>query len=345
MHEPNTRGAHEHREQARQRFLEKSGHAGATLVGLAQDASFRRYFRLCGSKRPLLLMDAPAPFEDTRPYILIDEHLRSLDLLAPEIVARDVDEGFLLLEDFGNDTFTHLLAQGRDACPLYELAVNVLVRLNDSPRAKDVAAPAYDTHRLLEETALLPDWYYPLVRDEAVNLEARDAYLRIWRRALDDMPPPHTTLVLRDFHVDNLMLVQRHGAGLCGLLDFQDAVIGPSAYDLASLLQDARRDIAPEFESRFIEYFLERTPSMERSGFLAWYALLAAQRHAKVLGIFSRLCLRDGKCHYLKHLPRVARLLEDGLSRTQLAPLADWLNQWLPGRHDYLTRHFPENPA
>lgn len=324
-----------HRARLREQFIARSGYTGAEVAALAQDASFRRYYRISNAAGTLLLMDAPPPVEDTRPFVMVDEHLRAIGLVAPRIVARDVEAGFLLLEDFGDGTFTRLLAAGHPARPLYELAVDVLAAINAHPEAARIEVPHYDIDTLLQEASLLPDWHFPLIHGRPIAPVERDDYLNIWRRAFAAMPPPAITLVLRDFHVDNLMLVRRDHRSCCGLLDFQDALIGPAAYDLASLLQDARRDIAADFEASLIEYFFERVPLLERDGFLAWYDLLAAQRHAKVLGIFSRLCLRDGKCTYLEHLPRVIRLLERNLAIPALAPLADWMNRWFPKRLDY----------
>ncbi len=331
--DPDTSGTG--RDAARRRFLADAGLSSAEVVALAPDASFRRYFRVRGAGEPALLMDAPPPGEDVAPFVRVDEHLRELGLAAPRILGRDEKAGLLLLEDFGDDTFTRLLAAGHDAAPLYRMALDALVALQCHPRAAAIEVPAYNLDVLLDETALLPDWHYRLIHGRSIDSAARAKYLDAWRGAFRTLPPPALTLVLRDFHVDNLMLVSRGGAPTCGLLDFQDALIGPVAYDVASLLQDARRDIPADFETEFVEYYLERMPLMHRENFLAWYDMLAAQRHAKVVGIFSRLCLRDGKCAYLRHLPRVIRLLERGLRIPALAPLKGWLDRHLPARLDY----------
>ena len=333
---PNARpSSSENRDTDRRRFLEHAGFAEAEVVALAPDASFRRYFRVLARDAERLLMDAPPPRENVKPFIRVAEHLRELGLSAPRIFERDESAGFLLLEDFGDDTFTRLLGAGRDEHALYRLAIDTLITLQRHPRAADVDVPPYDLDTLLDEAMLLADWHVRLVRGQVADDDTRDAWRDAWRDVLCALPPPALSLVLRDYHVDNLMLVRRGTDEACGLLDFQDALIGPAAYDLASLLQDARRDIDAGFESEFLEYFLASQPLLDRGNFLAWYTALAAQRHAKVVGIFSRLCLRDGKCGYLRHLPRVIRLLERSLATPSLEPVAHWLNRHLPERLDY----------
>jgi len=185
--------------------------------------------------------------------------------------------------------------------------------------------PPYDTERLLAEAALLVDWYRPL----AAGL--RDEYLALWRELLPDTGVSPPTLVLRDYHVDNLMLLpDRPGVQGCGLLDFQDAVIGPPSYDLVSLLEDARRDVSASLRRAMTERYLAAFPELDRSDFLRATAILAAQRNCKILGIFTRLWKRDGKPQYLAHIPRVWRLLEEDLRHPALARVGCWLDRCLP---------------
>lgn len=323
------------RVSARREFISRQGLGNVRLVPLAPDASFRCYFRIADNDRTYMLMDAPPPNEDVRPFMTVDKHLRSLGLIAPKIIDSDVDNGFLLLEDFGDNTFTRLLDNNENADRLYTLAVDTLIVLHSQGNASLIDRPNYDTKALLTEALLLPDWHYPLVFGKTIDTTERDAYMEIWRNIIDTMPPPEMTLVLRDFHVDNLMLIDHDGKQECALLDFQDAMIGPIAYDLASLLEDARRDMEPEFRQRYINYYLKGMPKLEKDNFTNWYSLLAAQRHAKVIGIFSRLYLRDGKRRYLKHLPRVFRLLESHFDHPALAKLTNWMNRVFPDRHKF----------
>jgi aminoglycoside/choline kinase family phosphotransferase len=325
-------------------FLAARGWAGVDPVRLAGDASFRSYYRLTDGGRRAVLMDAPPPLEDVRPYVEVAKLLCRLGLSAPEIHAEDPEHGFLLIEDFGDDTYTRLLADGADETALYGLAIDTLVALQRAVAATGVPTlPAYDEERLLAEAALLTDWYAPAVLGAKLPDTVREDYLARWRAVVPDAALPGPTLVLRDYHVDNLMLLPgRPGVRGCGLLDFQDAVTGPASYDLMSLLEDARRDVPPELREAMIERYLAAFPGLDRAAFLRSAAILAAQRNCKILGIFTRLWRRDGKPAYLPHIPRVWRLLEDDLRREpELRPVAEWLDRYLPAA----LRHVPRVDA
>ena len=314
------------RRQAIVEFLDATGWSGNQVVPLAGDASFRRYYRLGCNGRSAVLMDAPPPEEDCGPYIAVATLLRGLGLSAPAVLAEDREQGFLLLEDFGDDTYTRLLARGADEPSLYALAIDTLVALQQTVTLRGAPElPPYDIERLLGEAALLVDWYRPL------NGELRDEYLALWRTALPDAVVSPPTLVLRDYHVDNLMLLpDRSGIKGCGLLDFQDAVTGQPSYDLVSLLEDARRDVPVPLRQAMTERYLAAFPALDRSAFLRSAAILSAQRNCKILGIFTRLWKRDGKRQYLAHIPRVWRLLEADLRHPALGPIAHWLDRHLP---------------
>jgi aminoglycoside/choline kinase family phosphotransferase len=191
--------------------------------------------------------------------------------------------------------------------------------------------PPYDAERFLAEAALLVDWYAPAALGEPLTDARRAEYLDLWRTLLPQAALPYDTLVLRDYHVDNLMLLpDRSGVQGCGLLDFQDAVCGPPSYDLVSLLDDARRDVPADLRRRMTERYIAAFPSLDRGAFLQSAAILAAQRNCKILGIFTRLWRRDGKPRYLVHLPRIWRLLERELAHPALTPIARWLDRHLP---------------
>jgi len=307
-------------------FLDTSGWGDVAAVPLAGDASFRRYYRLVGKAGGVVLMDAPPPQEDVGPYVVVAALLRDLGFSAPEVLAEDRAQGFLLLEDFGDDTYTRLLERGADEPTLYGLAVDTLIALQRAVFIHGAPTlPAYDTTRLLAEAALLVDWYMPFAH------ELREEYLALWRAVLPLAMVAPPTLVLRDYHVDNLMLLPgRPGVQGCGLLDFQDAVTGPPSYDLVSLLEDARRDVAAPLRRAMTERYLAAFPALDRSTFLRSAAILAAQRNCKILGIFTRLWKRDGKPQYLAHIPRVWHLLEEDLGHPALAPIARWFDRHLP---------------
>lgn len=327
-------------------FLARSGFPAARRTPLAGDASFRRYERVRGNHSGAVLMDAPPAHEDVRPFARLARHLRDLGLSAPEVLAEDARAGFLLLEDLGDCTFTRALAgewagAGRappDEAALYALAVDVLIHLHRIPEARAVppGLPPYDDERLLAEARLLAEWYLPAMTGAPTAARIAGDWDDAWRLLFPALLGEPRTLVLRDFHVDNLMwLPGRDGVRGCGLLDFQDAVAGPGAYDLMSLLEDARRDVPQELRSamlrRYSSAFADLAqPGRRRDSFARAYAILAAQRHAKVIGIFTRLWVRDGKPRYLVHLPRVWRLLEAAARHPALAPVRDWLDRNVP---------------
>lgn len=325
-------------------FLAASGFGAARLDWLAADASFRRYGRLADGPEPALLMDAPPGREDVRPWMAVARHLTGLGFSAPRILAADARAGLLIIEDFGDDTFTRLLARGVDEAALYDLAIDVLAALHEI--APDAAAPdwlpPYDEARLLGEAALFTDWYLPAVRGRETEADERAAYLALMAAALGAAGMGPRTLVLRDYHVDNLMRVAgRDGLAACGLLDFQDAVAGHAAYDLISLVEDARRDLGPGIAARARARYFNRRPGADRAAFDAAGAALAANRNAKIIGIFTRLSVRDGKHRYLAHIPRVWRLLEGDLAHGSLAPLRRWFDDALP----HGARRVPEPAA
>jgi len=315
------------------RFLAAQGWGKAKRAPLAGDASFRRYERIVEDQRRAVLMDAPPTHENVRPYIAVATILRKAGYSAPEIYAQDVVNGLLLIEDLGDDTYARVLA--RDPAKehaLYALAVDLLTDLH----RRDITSvttgiPDYDDERLLTEASLLIDWYLPAMRREPTAPALRQEYLDLWRPLFPVVRKIPDTLVLRDYHVDNLMwLPKRPGIQSVGLLDFQDAVKGSPAYDLVSLLEDARRDIASALVSEMKARYLSAFKNLDRDAFSAAYAVLGAQRNAKIIGIFTRLAVRDQKPIYLSHIPRVWRLLEGDLEHPVLRPVADWLSRHNP---------------
>lgn len=338
------------REQIVAAFLAVHGWDKAKRDPLAGDASFRRYQRLTDGRRRAVLMDAPPTKEDVRPFVKIARHLKALSFGAPDVLAEDAAAGLLILEDLGDDTYSKVLdataPERRQAieAELYGLAVDVLIALHALPpgRAAPKGLPTYGNGRLLDEAFLLPQWYLPAITGEHAGEAQRKAYGEAWLAVFPIVHAQPKTLVLRDYHVDNLMRIEgRFGVAACGLLDFQDAVAGCRAYDLMSLLEDARRDVRPELAQAMTGRYFAAFPDLDRHGFEAAYRILAAQRHAKVIGIFTRLCLRDRKPTYLVHIPRVWRLLERALADPALAPVADWFTTNLPAEK----RQVPPCPA
>lgn len=316
-------------------FLSQAGWGGAQRTAIAGDASFRRYERVRLDGGAAILMDAPPGKEDVRPFLAVADLLLRWGFSAPRIFAQDPETGLILLEDLGDATLNKLLARDRAAEPqLYELAVDALAALHrhDPPASIAVAgnrhalAP-YDEAALLREARLLSDWYLPALHEASGSgLSWRCELDPLWQDLFAALKGPHTVLVLRDYHADNLMwLPARQGVARLGLLDFQDALAGHPAYDLVSLLQDARRDVPPALEEAMItRYLSERTDDgadLDAAAFRRDYAILGAQRAAKIVGIFTRLHRRDGKARYLALIPRVWGLLERNLAAGGFAGL------------------------
>ncbi len=321
------------RDALRSAFLKSAGWSDAMLVPITGDASFRRYFRLQRVGEVRVLMDAPPPQEDVRPYISIARHLAALGFSAPRIFAEDVEHGFLLIEDFGDDTYTRVLAKGGDETALYTLATDVLIALHRLPAERAVleGVPLYETEAMTQRAMLLVEWYLPMVTGAPTSPEVAEEFRALWQSILPRLDAGPRTLVLRDFHVDNLMLLpDRAGIAACGLLDFQDAGRSAKAYDLVSLIEDARRDIDSSLHEAMIRRYLATVPQSQHAEFRAACAIAAAQRHSRVIGVFARLAQRDGKPHYLRHLPRLWRLMERALQHEALAPLKDWFDRNVP---------------
>lgn len=307
-------------------FLAAAGWGDATVLPLAGDASFRRYFRVVAPGRSAVLMDAPPEHEDVDPFLAVAGHLIARGYSAPRAIAVDRAGGLLLLEDFGDRLVGPALrddASGERA--IYADAAALLADLARRPAPADLAP--YDRDTMQREAALFVDWY---ATDAGLAVD-RDGFVAAWDAVLPRVAAPEPpVLVLRDFHADNLMLLDRPGLRRLGLLDFQDALAGHPAYDLVSLLQDARRDVSPALEAEMLARFVEAAGIADVEGFRAAYETLGAQRNAKILGIFTRLWARDGKRNYLALRPRVWGYLERNLAHPALAPVADWFAANVP---------------
>jgi len=307
-------------------FLKSADWGGADIDPIPGDASFRCYFRVADADRKAMLMFAPPPEEDPKPFLHVAKWLSDNGQRAPEIYAEDAEQGWVLIEDFGDDRMRDWLDDnpaGERAT--YRTAIDALVALHGRP-----AGPfePYDMAVYQREAALLTEWYCPamgLCVDEA-------GYEQAWQLALEPMVEQRQpgVSVLRDYHAENIMLLSPSpdGSGEQGLIDFQDALVGHPAYDLVSLLQDARRDVTPELEREMLEYYCQQANAGEE--FEADYALLGAQRNAKIVGIFTRLSKRDGKHLYPTMIPRVWQAMERDLKHPALEPVAEWFRANVP---------------
>jgi aminoglycoside/choline kinase family phosphotransferase len=308
-------------------FLHAHGYGTARREALPSDASFRRYLRLHDGPRPALLMDAPPPQEDVRPFLHVGGHLLRIGLSAPEVIAADPEHGFLLLEDLGRDTMATRLDEGADPLPLYLAAAEALAALH--AHAPPEGLPRWDATRMGETAAAtFLQWWWPA----AFGADPAPAIAAAFHAAIAEMLAPFAAqgFVHRDFFPANLMPLDRAAPRHVGILDFQDAALGHPAYDLVSLVEDARRDVTEEVRSQAIERYLAQRPGLDAAGFRAAMAAQAAQRHLRVAALWTRLARRDGKWHYLRHGPRCWALLDRALRHDATAPLRRFLDAHVP---------------
>ncbi|MFB2553004.1 tRNA (adenosine(37)-N6)-threonylcarbamoyltransferase complex ATPase subunit type 1 TsaE [Ensifer soli] len=334
-------------------FLDREGLSGARRCHLSGDASSRAYEHVIADGTPSrVLMDAPrlAPgpiledgkyyqqiahiAEDCRPFAAVSAGLRAAGLHAPAVLAADLDQGILLLEDLGAEGIVD--AAGRPIVERYEAGIDLLARLHAAPFPRTLPLPDGTRHRIPDfdpkamaiETSLLLDWYLPSMRGAPPTDAERQAYRAIWSALIAAAGTAETNLLLRDFHSPNILWqAGATGTDRVGLIDFQDAMIGPTAYDVASLTQDARIDMPPDLTASLVDRYIaarrENGPFDEAAFRRDWH-LMAAQRNCKLAGIWVRLKERDGKSAYLRHLPRTLAYLKTALSHETLAPLRDW---------------------
>jgi tRNA threonylcarbamoyl adenosine modification protein YjeE len=340
-------------------FLDEAGFGQADRRRMQGDASTRIFERLTLDDRTAVLMNAPRrpdgppvrdgkPYsaiahlaEDIIPYVALAAGLRDVGLSAPEILHADLDRGLIVMEDFGDER----VVAGEPAAPIeecYLAAIDLLAALHSRELTDTLAVtaeldyqlPHYDMAAFLIEAELLLDWYLPRAGAPA-TAATRAGFLRHWRAALAPALEAQPTWVLRDYHSPNLMwLPQRDDIARIGVLDFQDALIGPAAYDVASLLQDARVDVSEAMEmallTRYVRARQNGDQEFDTAGFTRLYATLAAQRATKILGIFARLDQRDGKPQYLRHMPRLWNYLRRSLAHPALAALKAWYAAYVP---------------
>lgn len=345
----------ERRREERRDFLDRAGWASAQASPITGDASTRSYERLHLGGRQAILMNAPPAAEgsacppDASPearrrlgynamarlagpnlnaFTIVAEALRAAGLSAPEIFAADPSTGFALIEDLGDDLYARAIPKGADEIELYSAAIDALLALRRAapkpPVADGYQMLAYDATAMEAEVALVTDWYWPHVKGEAASDHVRLDYIGAWRSALAKLADP-ALIVLRDFHAENILwLPERSDFRRAGVIDFQDALFGNPAYDLVSLLEDARRDVSSDLAEAMIARYSKgaaRDGAFDEAAFRRDYAILGAQRNAKILGIFARLINRDKKPRYADFFPRVEGHFRKDLAHPELAPV------------------------
>lgn len=317
------------------------------------DASVRSYEKISNGNETRILMNAPRqadgpilrdgkPYsqlahlaEDVSAFVGVGKILKNADLCAPTLYAQDLDEGLLLLEDLGTGT---IIDESRQPIEdRYLLSAEMLAQFHTKNFTKSTplndgsvySVPNYSREAMLIEVELLLDWYAPHMKGKPLLQSEKDAFLKIWNDLIDVLNQSETALCLRDYHSPNIIwLTENEGTNKIGVIDFQDAVIGPSAYDVASLAQDARVDISSTLENALVEHYIyirkETSADFNADAFKKYYAIMAAQRVTKILGIFIRLNVRDGKSAYLKHLPRCQNYILRSLNHPILAAYKAW---------------------
>lgn len=367
-----------------QEFLRKAGWGEAEIVPLKGDASTRRYARVINGARRAMLMDQPQAGEsavaapgadeksrralgynavarlagaDCRRFGAVAHYLSARGLSAPRILASDYARGLLLLEDLGDALFTDVLPHGASSQELYAAAVEILARLHVEEAPSFLSPPpafasqamplfAYDEIALIAETDLMLEWFFPLALGRPAGEREYQDHRALWKGALDAIAREPRVLVHRDYHAQNLIwLPERQGLARVGLIDFQDAVAGSRAYDLISLVEDARRDVPADLAESATRHYLASANRwgtvLDEEAFRAEMALMAAQRNTKIVGIFARLASRDGKRRYLDYLPRVWGYLDRDLRHPLLADLRHWYERVLPEAR----RNLPEQAS
>jgi tRNA threonylcarbamoyl adenosine modification protein YjeE len=333
-------------------FLDKAGYDNATRRHLTGDASVRAYEHVHAGEKRLVLMDAPrhtpGPIlakgkyyqqiahiaEDVQPFIAIGKYLVSRGLRAPAIYDIDIAQGILLIEDLGSEGV--LDADGVPIAERYRESAACLARMHGQSFERDLPVadgivhhvPDFDRDAMQIEVSLLTDWYLPWKRGTPASDEERRDYIAIWDGLIESLADAEHNLLLRDFHSPNIIWrPEATGTDRVGIIDFQDAMIGPSAYDVASLVQDARVDMPDGVADAVLEHYLAlrgQDAGFDRTRFLRDWHVMAAQRNCKLIGLWVRLMQRDGKSAYMRHMPRTFRNLTRALGHTDLAPLRDW---------------------
>jgi len=354
------------REILRLSFLAAAGLAEATRASLPGDASTRRYERLTTADgRSLMLMDQ-APAAESLPcdpawspeqrqdrgwnavarlsagrieaFAAVAAHLKSLGLSAPEVIALDAPNGLAVLEDFGDGLFARVIETGADETPLYLAAIEALAAIHEAPTPDVLSGPggdwpllAYDQTALQGGADLFVDWLPKLKPELDFDEAAIAAWRAAWAPTVERAAAGAAVLAHRDYHAENLIwLPERDGVARVGMIDFQDAVRAHPSWDLHSLLQDARRDVSPALERAALDRYFALRPQVDRDAFLRDYAGLAALNEARILGIFARLIVRDGKPRYAAFMPRMWAHLARNLEQPGLEPVADWFARYVP---------------
>ena len=297
------------------------------IWALPADASFRKYDRVRLEKNSFILMDCPKEYDRLEPFIVIARFLLEHGFSAPEILHIDYDNGFLLLEDFGDlNLGRYLLEQNEQTkTRIYQLILDLLSKLQSIKTLNHLSH--HSKELLLEELTLFTDWYVPYVKEKQWDNSQKADFFALWGELLDSKPKIDSYISLRDYHVENMMLLSRDGINAIGLLDFQDAVIGSPVYDVVSVLEDARFELPRDFSLKCLDYYTSQNKHLHTNEVYFDYHLLGAQRNSRILGVFARKAARDKQQNYLKYIPTILKYLQYDLSHENLVPLRLWMQK------------------
>ena len=311
------------------RFVINCGFKKEDIISIKNDASFRKYYRI--KNKNLIVMDAPPEKgESVERFKTVADIIHAFNLSAPQIISFDTKHGFMLLEDFGQTSFSHILNKDNES-ELYKKAIEVLIEINRQSKSKEKQLSklkSYSIDLLVNESLLFIDWYLEKREGVLISSDQKKEFIHILNDFYKNIKPQSSTLVLRDYHVDNLFyLSNQKSLKQVGLIDFQDAVIGSSIYDLVSLLEDVRRPLKTDLQNELLEFYIKginiKVQDVERE-----IKFFSIQRNLKILGIFYRLSIRDKKDSYLKYLPNAVKFIRKNLQDPFFINLVNWLKQF-----------------
>lgn len=331
----------EEREKLRNEFIRNCKLTNYRVESIKSDASYRKYFRIFTEEQSLILMDAPPDKENVKSFIDVDEILQKCNLSVPEIFSQDTENGFLLLSDFGNNTYKQVLSSNEniyvDEKILYERAVDVLIHLHKNHASSDflksLNLEKYTSNMLLKESKLFMEWYLAIFNQDKLDQDLQNQFELIMNELFEQIKLFPDAIVLRDYHAENIFWLDNEvGIRKVGLIDFQDAVIGSSIYDIVSLLEDARRDVSEEIVINSISRYLKAFPQYTRKEFMGIYSILGVARNLKILGIFTRQAVKYKNQSYLAMIPRVWKYINNNLKNPILFPLKSFLEKVIPSQ-------------
>ena len=325
------------RETLRNSFLTKHNLTNYKIEALPQDASNRKYFRLSNNDTSYILMDAPPKQENMPQFIHVNEILTGINLSAPEILYSDTENGFLVSQDFGNNTYKELLDDKKeenihlDEKKLYERAIDSLAHLQQN--CSKPSLPNFSERKFIDETMVFIDWYVDVLNGSRVSPSMTNKYREILSHLFNQVKNFQNVMVLRDFHSQNIFWLEDEiGIKKVGLIDFQDAVIGSPIYDIVSLLQDARRDVSEEIVTSSISRYIKSFPNYSRKDIMMVYSILGLQRNLRIIGLFTKLAMKNKNTNYLSLLPRVWKFVHYNLKHPILLPMRNWLEEVIPSQ-------------